>query len=237
MTLEKMLGQGKSYNGADTQVWCKVVCDECGAILLANASYSGSSMCSGQGGLRAFSHAFSPMTIGRCRVRDNEGNYINPDIIIIYRGTNDFSHIQGSGNDATYAVLDDYDIDENGYPETDINSEGKYSFRRAYNMTIKALRDAYPKAMIYCCTLNVFKRVIYDRFPTRNGLYSLPDMNNAIRDIANKMGCGIIEFDKDGITFENCYLEGYITDSATIPTHPNSKGHAQMAKRAIAEVV
>ena len=37
--------------------------------------------------------------------------------------------------------------------------------------------------------------------------------------------CNNVELDKDGITFENCYSSGYITDSATIPTHPNSKGH------------
>jgi hypothetical protein len=103
-------------------------------------------------------------------------------------------------------------------------------------MTIKALRDAYPKAIIYCATLNVFKRVTYDRFPTRNSMYSLLEMNNVIRDIANETGCGIIEFDKDGITFENCYSEGYITDNSDHPTHPNSKGHEVMARKAIADI-
>jgi hypothetical protein len=73
----------------------------------------------------------------------------------------------------------------------------------------------------------------YDVFPTRNSYYTLPQMNDVIRDIANIMGCGLIEFDKDGITFENCYADGYITDSATIPTHPNSKGHEVMSERAL----
>lgn len=54
-------------------------------------------------------------------------------------------------------------------------------------------------------------------------------MNNAIREIANTIGCGLIEFDKDGITFKNCYSGGYVTDSSTTPTHPNSKGHFVMA--------
>lgn len=67
-------------------------------------------------------------------------------------------------------------------------------------------------------------------------IFDLPQMNNAIREVANAMGVGMIEFDKDGITFENCTSEGYITDSATTPTHPNEKGHTQMAKKAVADM-
>lgn len=236
----KMLGQAYNYNNASTKVWSEVLCEKAGATLLANASYSGASMCSGQGGIWTFSHAFSPMTIGRCRVRDVNGNYVNPDVIIIYRGVNDMSHNQGGTG---YSRLDDYTFlptnNSNTYPITDSyeeNGNTVYGFRRAYYKTIQALRQAYPKAMIYCCTLNVFKRVYYGNYPTRNGLYTLPQMNDCIRDIANVMGCGLIEFDKDGITFENCYTEGYITDNADHPTHPNSKGHEVMARKALANI-
>ena len=86
------------------------------------------------------------------------------------------------------------------------------------------------------CTLNVFKRVNYSHFPTNNGLNTLPEYNNAIREAANFFGCGLIEFDKDGITFENCYSEGYITDSSTTPTNPSDKGHYLMGKKAIADI-
>ena len=77
--------------------------------------------------------------------------------------------------------------------------------------------------------------MLYFEFPTRNGQYTLPQMNDTIRDIANTMGCGLIEFDKDGITFENCYPT-YISDSATIPTHPNSTGHSVMADKANSDI-
>jgi hypothetical protein len=50
------------------------------------------------------------------------------------------------------------------------------------------------------------------------------------------MGCGVIEFDKDGITFENMYSGGYITDDAQTPTHPNTKGHAVMADKALLDL-
>lgn len=213
--------------------WAYVLCEKAGAKLI-NASWSGASMCSGQGAQNyAASYAWHDCTIGRCKTRDNDGNTIVPDVIIIYRGTNDFSHVQG-GNQ--YSQLDsDYNLENNGYPETDIYDTDKYGFYRAYYLTIKKLRVAYPKAVIYCATLNEFKRITFDRFPTRNGQYTLPDMNNAIRDIANRMGCGIVEFDKDGITFENCGVEYQMWPSSS-PTHPYPNGHAVMAKKALSDI-
>ena len=113
---------------------------------------------------------------------------------------------------------------------------GGYGFKEAYALLIKKIRTAYPDTLIICCTLNVFKRVNYSAFPTNNGTNTLPEFNNAIREVADMMGCLVIEFDKDGITFENCYSSGYITDSSTNSTHPNTKGHYIMAKKAIADV-
>lgn len=109
-------------------------------------------------------------------------------------------------------------------------------YKEGLVLTIKKLRAAYPNAKIFLCTLNVFKRVNYSHFPTNNGLNTLPQYNNAIREVADYMGCGLIEFDKDGITFENCYSEGYITDSADTPTHPSDKGHLVMGRKAIADL-
>ena len=231
----KEIGKALNYNSSNVKTWAEVLCEKLGATLIANASYSGASICSGQSWAayphEANSYAWSPYTIGRCRKRNDDGTYTEPDVILIYRGINDFSHMQGNG----YALLTDYDVMANGYPIDDTEGSG-YNFRKGYYLTIKALRDAYPNAQIFICTLNVFKRVIYDRFPTRNGTNSLPQFNQAIREIANEMGCGLIEFDKDGITFENCYSGGFITDSATMPTHPNTKGHAVMARRAIHDI-
>lgn len=113
---------------------------------------------------------------------------------------------------------------------------GVYDFKVAYCKTIQAIRNAYQEARVYCCTLNVFKRVNYSQFPTNNGTDTLPQFNNAIREVADMMGCGLIELDKDGITFENCYPT-YISDSATIPTHPNARGHAVIARKVVADML
>ena len=64
------------------------------------------------------------------------------------------------------------------------------------------------------------------------------EYNRAIRDTANWLGCGIIDFDKDGITFENSASGGYYSDvDQSNPTHPNTKGHKVMGNRAIIDLL
>lgn len=282
----KKIGEASIYNNSTTFPWPCKLCELLDATLI-NASWSGSSTCAGQGGenpggYRTLSYAWSDYTIERCRKRKEDGTYINPDVIILGRGVNDFSHGQENG----YSYLDsEYDIGVLGYPETDryfefimesnsydypevgtiitdsdnnisykvlwchkenskiylrclsdadipstgnlqisgesrayINRIAERGFYQAYYLTIKKLRDRYKNAIIYCTTIGVFKRIDWYQFPTKNGQYTLPQMNDAIRNIANTMGCGLIEFDKDGITFENCYSEGYITDASDVFT-------------------
>ena len=223
----KSIGVPANYNASTTKVWSEKLCELTGAVLLANASWSGARICSGQTDTWVLSEAWSDYTIGCCKIRDNEGNVVTPDIIIIYRGTNDFSH-------GPISRINPISL-SNGVPATDYIND-VYEYEAGYYKTIQKLRETYPKAYIIICTLNVFKRVTYDKYPTRNGYYTLPEMNDCIRRIADVMGCGLIEFDKDGITFENCYAEGYITDSATTPTHPNSKGHTVMAEKALSDM-
>ena len=63
----------------------------------------------------------------------------------------------------------------------------------------------------------------------------MPDLNNCIRKIADYMGCGLMELDKDGITWENMYPT-YVDDSAVTPTHPNARGQRVMGERAAADL-
>lgn len=220
----KSIGQAVSYYSLDI-AWGKQLATKVGAANIFNASWSGSSMISGQSsGNKVLSHAWSDYTIGRCKGRDIEGNDILPDVIFIYRGTNDYSK-------SPIGQLKDVDL-MNYIPETDLLEDGSYSYYVAYYLTIQKLRQAYPKAIVVCCTCNNFKRNNRAGYPINNGTYTLPQMNKAIREIADTMGCHVVEFDKDGITFENMYSEGYVTDSNDIPTHPNEKGHAVMAERA-----
>lgn len=228
----KKIGLPNNYNPNSTTVWWEVM-RETMHFNPIPVCWSGSSITSHEDGdvQRKTSYAWHDAQIRKCGIRTpGSMNRTAPDAIIIYRGTNDFSH-------TPYTILSDgyFDNIDWQYPVNDV-VDGGYGFKEGLCLTIKKLRDAYPSAKIFLCTLNVFKRINYAHYPTNNGINSLPQYNNAIREVADFMGCGIIEFDKDGITFENCYSGGYIIDSQTIPTHPSDKGHRVMGLKAIADM-
>lgn len=225
----KTLGMGQVYNSSNIITWSERLCQKSGAIWLSDAAWSSARMTTGNyddAGPIGGSTGYSDCTIGRLRKRKDDGSWDTPDVVLIYMGTNDMTH-------PSYAHIDNIDIMA-GIPQNDL-IDGVHQYKAAYYRCIQKVREAYPNAAIICCTLNVFKRINYAQFPTNNGVYTLPQMNDAIREIANTMGCGLIEFDKDGITFENCYPT-YISDSATTPTHPNNTGHEVMAMKALADI-
>jgi len=248
----KCVGLPHNYNENSLKTWWENMKDEFGFDAIP-VCWSGSSITSHEYNepMRMCSYAWHESQIRKCGIRtpgttgfDSLTGKINrtePDMIIIYRGTNDMTHTThpdvNGHYDADVFLTDGYFDNYNWqYPETDAVTNG-YGFKEAYCKTIGELRNVYPNAKIFLCTLNVFKRVNYEHFPTNNYTNSLPQYNDAIREIADFMGCGVIEFDKDGITFENCYSQGYITDSASIPTHPTNKGHKVMGKKAIADIM
>ena len=232
----KTIGKALNYNSAGnsgvasyTDTWWHKLASALGMEVLQNVSWSGASISSHEGDSEQYktSYAWHPAQINKLASRDVNGTRITPDVVIIYRGTNDMSH-------TPYTSLSDFGADAASIPDTDFEN-ASYDFKVAYCLTIKKIREAYPQAKIVICTLNVFKRINYSQFPTNNGYNTLPEYNNAIREVADMMGCGLIEFDKDGITFENCYPT-YISDSSTIPTHPNPMGHFVMAEKAIIDI-
>ena len=229
----KVVGKPNNYNENSVKVWWEVMNEILGTTTIP-VCWSGSSITSHESSNNIYkcSYAWHDSQIRKCGIRvEGSMDRIAPDIIIIYRGVNDFSHVAGSQD--TYARLTEgyFDNVNFQYPTTDVLLDGKWGYKEGLVLTISKVRDAYPNAKIFLCTLNVFKRINYSHFPTNNGVNTLPQYNNAIREVADYMGCGVIEFDKDGITFENCYPT-YISDSATTPTHPNDNGHLVMGKKA-----
>lgn len=229
----KVIGLPNNYNQNSRKVWWEVAKDELGFTPIP-VCWSGSSITSHEKDTSTYktAHAWHEAQIRKCGIRTpGTMTRTEPDMIIIYRGTNDFSHSPYAK--LTDGYFSDYDWE---YPEDDAVTNG-YGFKEGLCLTIKKLRAAYPNAKIFLCTLNVFKRVNYSHYPTNNGTNSLPQFNDAIREVADFMGCDVINFDRDGITFENCYSEGYITDSSTIPTHPSDKGHKVMGLKAVADIL
>ena len=344
----KVIGLPNNYNVGRTKVWWEVMADELGCTVNP-VCWSGASVTSHEANTDTLkcSYAWHPSQIRKCGIRTaGTMDRTAPDVIILYRGTNDFSHQPYTvltddyfdSADFTYPTLDDgstwttvsctwekgglttqggvKDDQNNRIRTTSISvngvykltipsgfkcrlayysaqqtavanflgfsdwftsdtiiavesqkyarlllgytddrnisaddvatvganitfsstSELTYGFKQGLVLTISKLREAYPNTKIFLCTLNTFKRVNYSHFPTNNGINTLPQYNNAIREVADYMGCGVIEFDKDGITFENIYSSGYASDSATTPTHPSEKGHRVMGLKAIADL-
>lgn len=234
----KVVGKPRNYNDASTYVWWEVAADALGFTPIP-VSWSGSSITSHEADDNSYktAHAWHPAQIRKCGIRTPGAmTRTAPDVIIIYRGTNDFSHTP-----RTKLTMDYWDSNVQGYPTTDYIDGSYYGYIEGLMMTVGALRQAYPSAQIVLCTLNVFKRVVYSSFPTRQtqaaGGQTLPMYNNAIRAAAAYLGCGLIEFDRDGITFENLYVDGYVTDDPDTPTHPSDKGHKVMGNRAIMDLL
>ena len=228
----KVIGMPQNYNQNSVTTWWEIASKVLGFTPIP-ACWSGSSLSSHEKGTanRKTSWAWHPAQIRKCGIRvPGSMTRTAPDVIISVRGGNDMTH-------EPYTVLTDdlFKGPDFTIPEDDEIEAGVFGYKEAYAITIKKLREAYPFAHIVLCTFNVLKRVNSSHFPTNNGINSLPEYNNAVREIADYFGCGLIEFDKDGITFENCYPT-YIDDSATTPTHPNDAGHRMMAKKAIADL-
>jgi hypothetical protein len=228
----KAIGLPNNYNSGNVVVWWEYLKERMG-INPIPVCWSGSSITSHEENVHdkyKTSYAWHPAQLRKCGIRKpGTMERTAPDVIIIYRGTNDFSHAPYTKLTNDYFENIDLEI-----ADTDV-VEGGYGFKEGMCLTIKKMRELYPFAKIVLCTLNVFKRINYAHYPTNNGLNSLPQYNNAIREIADYMGCGLIEFDKDGITFENCYPT-YISDSAEIPTHPNNNGHYVMGMKALTDL-
>ena len=226
----KSIGKANNYNSNALKVWWEYLCEAIGATPI-NVSWSGSSYSDHESTWLPVvtAHAFHPAQIRKCGIR-TPGTMTRtaPDVIIMARGVNDMTH-------EPYDIISGYLRDAMvGYPDNDITNT-KPDFVKALMLTVKKLREAYPLAAIVMCTLPAFKRVNYSSFPVNNGENSIQDYNKAVKEVADYCGCCVIDFAKDGITYENLYIGGYVTDSATIPTHPNAKGHKVMGLKAIAD--
>lgn len=228
----KMVGKPYNYNTPALNTWWEQLCKYYG-MNATPVCWSGSSITSHSAGSYLYytAHAWHEAQIRKCGKRiEGTMDRIAPDIIAIYRGTNDFSK-------SPFPILtNDYFNVNWQYPETDNIGERIYGLKEGLSLTIKKLRDTYPNATIVLCTLNLFKRTVgdygNDTLPIVNGVNTLQQYNDAIREVADFFGCQVIEFDKDGITDQNFIT--YCTETGR--THPNQLGHDAMGKQAIKDL-
>jgi len=205
---------GNLTNVADT--WWQKMAQKTKLTLLKNCSWSGSDMC---GDSTSTTNAQAGCSTKR--ISDLADNGINPDIVIVYIGINDFYHA-GNITLGTWT------------PKNEIPSEGIINhFSEAYALCIHKIMIAYPDAEIYCCSLLECKTADTDnRYPVinTNGEYLL-DFNNRIKEIAEGLGVYFIDVHSCGINYWNGY-----GDTLVDTTHPNVKG-AGLVSRCISNAI
>ena len=171
------------------------------------------------------SYAWHDSQVRKCGVRiPGSNDRIAPDYIIIARGCNDWSH--GKGTLITDGYFDNPETWT--YPMTD-EVGTYYGIKEAISLTVKNMREAYPKAKIYLCTITMNNRGSKNTFPPCYGGKSMVSFNRAIRECAEFFGCGLLDLASCGVTYEN--LKTYAPDG----THLNAAGHKLAGKKAIAD--
>lgn len=224
----KTLGTPRfAYNGmVGVTPWWKLVGEELGMVLDASATWNGNSYCSHESdNVRLIGYGWHPLQIARLANRDEEGNRIAPDVVFLCRGTNDATH-------TPFAKITSFGQGNDEIPETDVINGTDYGFKEALAITISSIQKTYPKAKIFLCTLTPFRRLGDKTFPMNNSYHTMQEYNKAIKEVAEYMGCNVIDFSKCW-TFYNCLSEGYVSPDYT---HPVQKGHNAMCEQAIKDM-
>ena len=192
----------------------KIAANKLGMVV-GNCSWSGSYV-SGD------STSTSNANIGTStkRINDLSADGINPDIVLVYMGTNDFLFGKDKGE---FNMSSDY-VDGN-----------ISTFMNAYALLLTKIRKAYPNCKILCGTMPLqfaFSQELYinnNWTSIRTKGESIPEWNDAIKEIAKAFGCGVVDF-------ATCAINNY-SNTLQDRCHPNIKGHELMAERLIKDLL
>ena len=172
------------------QTWWKKLLDKTGMTLEVNNSWSGSRLTNGRGESSMFN------------AESRYGNLGNPDIIMVFGGTNDF----WQGND--HAKLGEYNL------SVTATKDLQY-FKQAYQNLIEKLQTNYPNAVIYIL-VPIQRDLSY--FTKNNEGWSLQELWNTCREIGDMYAVNVIDLSKCGINYYN--YSQYLVDG----THPKESG-------------
>lgn len=196
---------------ADT--WWHQVVDRLGGRLLANSSFSGS-LVEGAG---------FPAGSSRERIGALAEGGVRPDAVIVFMGINDYgwggaaAQAAGRGNALPEAL--DLDAIEPCVPGC-ASPDAVAGFHAAYGLLLSRIREAYPQADVWCCTLCPGRVAGAGRPTFAWNLRGAPlrAYNDAIRASAREHGCRTAD------------LEAYGTDYEAVDgTHPDARGMSQLA--------
>lgn len=150
---------------------------------------------------------------------------IDPDIVLVEGGTNDFTYIDNAENFGTYDG-------HTALPGIAVGEAVTSNFRSAYATMIARIHAEYPNALIICLSCCFCKRPYVGNIQTnRNGDSgkTMKDYNDAIRDIAELHQAAYVDAYMAGFNRWN-YYNAFASDRSTSTTHPNKTGHKVMAE-------
>lgn len=177
--------------------WYKVI-DHFGGILFINHSISGSCVAKLPGCDNPF-----PSGCSHRRVLELSRGCVDPDVILVYMGTNDWGY-------GTFAK----------------KKEKTEGFAFAYRDMVLKMRQRFPRAEIWCCSLNVSFVSAHPEFVFDPvcGDEHIEVYNRTISDICKKYGFRYLDMYSHGIPYDTC--DG---------VHPNAAGMETLAKLCILE--
>lgn len=198
-----------------TQMWYNVVCRILNMKPLRINAWSGSCVTSG---IR--NDSTYPPASAASRCESLHSGSINPDVILIAMGINDYTYMSSQSQFGTW------DGKTALGTAADMSDYANTTFRQAYATMLARIQKKYPNAKIFCITPFYSGRGSTDTGVTFLNTLGLTetDYSNAIKDIAEIFGVKIIDGSKMNFNRFNFYPE-YAEDSSTTPTHPNANGH------------
>lgn len=151
---------------------------------------------------------------------------IDPDIVIIEGGTNDYTYINSADLFGTYTGHTQLDT-------TDITH-----FRSAYANMLNRIHSAYPNALIICLSGMFCIRPYTANSQTNRNSDSgktMRDYNLAIEELASLHQGAYIDCYMEGYNRWN-YYDTFSSDRDTSTTHPNKTGHQTIAQNLVAKL-
>ena len=188
-----------------SDTWWGMVIDYLGGSLLVNNSWSGSRVSQSDSDGSDVSAGCSDL-----RTKNLHTDKGTPDYIIIYMGFNDW----GCGVDV-------------GWPEFATNDPEPRCFADSYRRMLVMIRNNYPNAKIYCCTLcktymNSDSSFI---FPDSFGGVNIEEYNRAIRYVCMDANCELLDLYSCDIPYDA--IDG---------THPTKDGMRTLARLVVKEI-
>ena len=180
--------------------------------------------------------------LGRATELDNDNGTpkdpsddINPDVIIVYMGINDlhtgnpmdtklYKSLSADGADAA-AILDEWMKTTIATYEANASKPitGGVTYKTweaAYALSLRAIREKYPDAEVYCMTL------VRSQDTRDTASAPFDHYNTCIKALANYFGATIIDQEQGYMLQDNCHAYG----SDLKALHPNQEGHRLMER-------